>query len=143
MSKGLNIFHLAVVGPLFFMLGYTNLKGVNQKVVKFMRSDIVTGILMLFGLAVIITHTVLLVKKINFRRGFMIGDGRRLMADQYDNSKLMGTQGRLQESREMLAHPGHPFEGVETHAVEKHNEGQEVVVEEGFIAENLPLWTEK
>lgn len=68
------------------------------------------------------------------RELFMIGDGRRLTADQYDNTKLMSTQGRLQESREMLAKKGYPFTGLETH---------ETHLKENFIAQNLPLWTEK
>jgi hypothetical protein len=64
---------------------------------------------------------------------FMIGPNR-LTAEQYDNTKLMSTQGRLQKSREMLAKSGYPFNGLETH---------ETHLKENFIAQNLPLWTEK
>lgn len=132
LNAGLNIFHLIVVGPLFFLLGYANLKGVNGKIVKFMRSTPVSAILMLFGIAVILTHTVYLVKKT--KNGFMIGGGRRLLPDQYDNTKLIGTQGLEQDVTEFATGPGYTFKGSEEYIVDK---------EEGFIAENLPLWTKK
>ena len=134
MAKGLgiNIFHIIVVGPLFILLGYVNLSDANAFLVKIMRSIYAAVALMLVGLIIMIVHTVFATKKsVN---GFMIGDGRRLTAEQYDNTKLMSTQGRLQESREMLAKEGYPFTGLETH---------ETHLRENFIAQNLPLWTEK
>lgn len=131
LNIGLNLFHLLFVGPLVFLLGYANLKGANNKVVKFMRSMPVSVVLMLLGVAVVIAHTVYLVKKT--KNGFMIGDERRLLPDQYDNTKLMGTQGLEQEAVEFTTGPGYTFNGSEQHAT----------THEGFIAENLPLWTEK
>jgi hypothetical protein len=131
-GRGINIFHILIVGPLFILLGYVNLSGANALLVKIMRSIYTAVTLMLVGLTIMIVHTIFATKK--SVDGFMIGGGRRLTAEQYDNTKLMSTQGRLQESREMLAKQGYPFTGLETH---------ETHLKENFIAQNLPLWTEK
>jgi uncharacterized membrane protein YcgQ (UPF0703/DUF1980 family) len=129
---GINIFHLLFVGPLLFLLGYVNLPGANSKVINVMRSSYLSYALIVIAFVLMITHTVKVTKKT--MSGFIIGDNRRLTNEQYDNTKLMSTQGRLQESREMLAKAGYPFSGLEKH---------ETHLKENFISQNLPLWTEK
>jgi hypothetical protein len=128
---GINIFHLIFVAPLFFLLGYVNLPGANAKVVNAIRSSYSGVILIVIGITISITHIVKATRKTT--SGFMIGPNR-LTSEQYDNTKLMGTQGRLHTSKEMLAHPGYPFEGLEEH---------ETHLRENFIGKNIPLWTEK
>jgi hypothetical protein len=93
---------------------------------------IVLGVI-LMGLGLLNLILFIKISYIVHNESFMIGPNK-LTTEQYDNEKLMTTQGRLQESREMLASPGYPFTGLEEH---------ETHLKENFIAQNLPLWTEK
>lgn len=121
MSLGINIFYLVVIAPILVLVAVSNIKGANQKLVKFIRSQIFTGVLFALGFTIVIYNTVVFVRRRQRRQNidnFMIGGGRRLMAEQYNNTKLMGTQGELQNAETING-------------------------KEGFIAKNLPLWTEK
>ena len=118
MSKLINLTHIFVVVPLFIILGLGCWKNSFPMIHQISNSPLMGVLLLLLAVGVLLIHTIKIYGK--SQDSFMMRDGLRLLSDQY-----IGESASIQDNK------------VDYFMDSNGND------DENFIAQNLPLWTEK